>query len=106
LKDLDKLIRSINPYTKTFFTLSELEKQEMGRSFGDSSKCINYSIWLLKHTSYNKAVYNLPTCNEVAAIFSSNEDGCPPYLGDIEIHSRNGNSIKLKIDSQHTDPII
>ena len=26
-------------------------------------------------------------------------------LGDIEIHNRNGKSIKLKINSQHTDPM-
>lgn len=68
--------------------MRELERREMERCFGDPNKCIDYSIGLLKRTSDNKGVYNLPVCNEIAAIFSSNEDGCPPYLRDIEIHSK------------------
>ena len=46
LNNLDEL-RRINPYAKTFFTLSELEKREMKRCFGNSNKSVNYSIRLL-----------------------------------------------------------
>ena len=77
----------------------------MERCFGNSNASIDYSIWLLKRPSDNKGTYNFPTCDEVAAVFSSSGDGCPPYSKGIEIHSKNGQTIKLKIDSPHTDPM-
>ena len=48
---------------------------------------------------------NLPVVNEIAAVFTDSGDGAPPNNRDIKIHCRDGKSIQLKIDSEHTDPM-
>jgi len=104
LRALDNLMRMENAYARAFMNLREVEEREMMRCFNNPNTRVNYSVYLLKKPSSDPGRYNLPTCNEVAAVFSS-IDGCPPQLRDVEIHNRDGRRMQLPTFSEHIDPM-
>lgn len=107
--ELDTLLREENIYATTLLNLREVEEREMRQCYyNNAAISIDYSVWLLKKpagNSIDRKRYSLPTCNEIAAVFSSS-DGRPPHLRDIEIHSKSGKLIQLSACSQHTNPMV
>ena len=91
--------------------LHELEKEEEDRCKRTGEKPKNYSLHLLQSERENnegqihRGRSNLPTANEVGAVFTDSGDGSPPSNRDIKMHCKNGESIQLPINSEHTDPM-
>ncbi|XP_043473610.1 uncharacterized protein LOC122505828 [Leptopilina heterotoma] len=61
-------------------------------------------MWIKRDRSLNQKKFNVPSCNEVAVVFVS-EDGEPPMERDICIHPKDSKSIPISTLSPNVDPM-
>ena len=82
VRKLDDMMREINPYVRSLRMLKEVEEadKENAEKEGRSPKEVILHLASeeeLDKKKHNKKIYNLPTANEVAIVFCS-DDGAPP----------------------------
>ncbi|XP_065217552.1 uncharacterized protein LOC135843544 [Planococcus citri] len=110
LKELDLVIRSINPYAKSYKMLKTLENEEISRQSQNSETTVtenNVSMMIRQNRTVDCRRYNLPNCSEVAVIFKNN-DGAPPFQRDIRIYPKSENNdtfININSFSCNLDPM-
>ncbi|XP_043466343.1 uncharacterized protein LOC122501132 [Leptopilina heterotoma] len=105
MKEIDELLRYINPYAKAFKMMREVELEEEIRAKLQNEPMRDIQMWIKRDRSLHQSKFNVPSCNEVAVVFVS-EDGEPPVERDICIHPRNDKSIPIHNLSANADPMI
>lgn len=93
---LQQLLMEVNPYANTFLHMLEVERAD--RALGQETR--NVSIFLLRENSSDPRRYNDPRVGEVGAVFVA-EDGEPPAVRDIVVHSRNQPPSRVLTLSRH-----
>ncbi|XP_043469512.1 uncharacterized protein LOC122503140 [Leptopilina heterotoma] len=104
MTEIDILLRDINIYAKSFKMMKELELEEEARAKLMNECPRSIQMWFKRDPKFSQSKYNVPSCNEVAVIFVS-EDGEPPIERDICIHPRGSKSIPISSLSTHADPM-
>ncbi|XP_073418380.1 uncharacterized protein [Dendrobates tinctorius] len=79
MNTIDCLLRDINPFAQAFKMMKDLIDQ---RGYDQSP---GRATQITKDRQHDPRRYNLPTANEVAAVFVS-DDGEPPIKRDIPVH--------------------
>ncbi|XP_065317560.1 uncharacterized protein LOC135925912 [Gordionus sp. m RMFG-2023] len=104
LKRLDILIRQNNPFSISFKTLGEIEKEEKNRAIQENRPVQKINMIFCADRSSDKRRYNIPNIDEVAMIFT-NDDGEPPF---IKVYPRVDGSdlININILSPNLDPMV
>ncbi|XP_065316121.1 uncharacterized protein LOC135924917 [Gordionus sp. m RMFG-2023] len=104
LKRLDILIRQNNPFSISFKTLGEIEKEEKNRAIQENRPVQKINMIFRADRSSDKRRYNIPNIDEVAIIFT-NDDGEPPF---IKVYPRVDGSdlININILSPNLDPMV
>ncbi|XP_065321879.1 uncharacterized protein LOC135929292 [Gordionus sp. m RMFG-2023] len=107
LKRLDILIRQNNPFSISFKTLGEIEKEEKNRAIQENRPVQKINMIFCADRSSDKRRYNIPNIDEVAMIFT-NDDGEPPFKRDIKVYPRVDGSdlININILSPNFDPMV
>ena len=102
MSNLDRLIRSVNPYAQAYYNMAEVERQAKsnGTYKGNLSMVFNRS---LNRTAKR---YNAPTASEIAMIFTDN-NGEPPFERDIKVYAKgvSTDNLQLNLLSPHLDPM-
>ncbi|XP_046750599.1 uncharacterized protein LOC124413857 [Diprion similis] len=101
---LDDVIRRVNPYAKAFNMMYEVEGNEKLLSNLTGCPVREVRMWLKRDDTFDKNLFNIPTCNEVAVVFVA-EDGDPPLQRDICVYSKSKCPISMSSLSQHVDPM-
>lgn len=99
VKTIEDCLREINPYAQAYKTMKEVIDST------PTDKITTIEMWIVKDRTKDNRRYNLPTCNEVAAIFKE-DDGKPPLKRDICVYPCNQKKIeRLHVTSPNNDPM-
>ncbi|XP_043481310.1 uncharacterized protein LOC122510603 [Leptopilina heterotoma] len=104
MTEIDILLGDINIYAKSFKMMKEFELEEEARAKLMNECPRSIQMWFKRDRKFSQSKYNVPSCNEVAVIFVS-ENGEPPIERDICIHPRGSKSIPISSLSTHADPM-
>lgn len=103
--ELDISMRS-NPFAKAFKMMFEVELEEEEEKRKMLKRPVrDIQMWIKRDRKLNQKVFNIPSCNEVAIVFVT-ENGEPPIDRDICIHPRGDKSIPISNLSPNADPMI
>ncbi|XP_065315369.1 uncharacterized protein LOC135924245 [Gordionus sp. m RMFG-2023] len=101
------VVRQINPYALSFKTLGEVEKAELSLAKHSNILLPKINMIFRGDSSSDRRRYNLPIVDDVAMIFT-NDDEEPPFKIDIKVYPRsNGNDLViLNVLSPNLDPMV
>ncbi|XP_043462427.1 uncharacterized protein LOC122498651, partial [Leptopilina heterotoma] len=85
--------------------MREVELEEETRAKLENKPIRDIKMRIKRDRSLNQSKFNVPSCNEVAVVFVS-ENGEPPVDRDICIHPKGSESIPISILSANADPMI
>ncbi|CAK9299005.1 unnamed protein product [Gordionus sp. m RMFG-2023] len=107
MKQLDQLIRQINPYALSFKTLGEVHQSALELATTSNTKLPTINMIFKGDRSSDRRRYNLPSMDDVAMIFN-NEDGEPPFKRDIKVYPKSNDNdlIILNVLSPNLDPMV
>jgi hypothetical protein len=104
LKQLDNILRKINPYAHAYKMMHEVETEETLRCQRKGIVPKNVHMIIKRNEERKDHRYNISKSNEVAVVFVG-EDGEPPIERDFCIFSKAEGPIKIPIISKHLDPM-
>ena len=102
MKQLDIIIRRLNPYAEAFKMMHEVETQEKACLIKNGVEPAVVKMLIIRN-SKDKHRYNQATCNEVAVVCVGEDE--PPIERDICIHSKSDGPINIPCISRHVDPM-
>ena len=103
---LDKLLRDINPYVKSYKMMYEVEQEQIKNCGNNSTAKNEVRMILIRNPCLDKNRYNIAACNEVAVVFVG-ENGDPPLKRDICIYEKTSNKpLCIPNISKHVDPMV
>jgi hypothetical protein len=105
-REIETFLRHNNPYVKAYKMMKEeMDRQkEMANLIGEEPKKLKLLFSLKK--GYDPGRYNIPTSNEVAAVFTCNSDG-DILPANIVVHERGGKEIThLKVLDPSIEPML
>ncbi|CAF5112615.1 unnamed protein product [Rotaria sp. Silwood1] len=106
MRKLGDMIKSISPFAAAFKMMFEVEQEEIDRAKKEKRAPPPLRmIFDINHGVHDRRLYNLPTANEVAAIFVGEDSDIPTYR-HIAIHPRDQDLQTISILHPHCDPMI
>lgn len=105
MKQLDAVIRRVNPYAQAYRMLHEVE-QEVLQQEGQRAAA-NIRMYITEErteSGQNKGRYNVPKANEIAMIFRT-EDGVPPTNRDICIYPKGDRLCNISTLNPNCEPM-
>uniref|UniRef100_A0A8R1I5I4 ATP-dependent DNA helicase n=1 Tax=Caenorhabditis japonica TaxID=281687 RepID=A0A8R1I5I4_CAEJA len=102
MKSLSKLLAEINAFAKSYKMMFEVEKE--GERLGVTDQPVRM-IFDINAAKLNKNTYNIPSSNEVAAVFVGDEDGAPPAKS-VMAHGRDGQLTTIRDTDPHCDAMV
>jgi Helitron helicase-like domain at N-terminus len=105
IRQLDELLRRINPFAQAYRMMREIMEEERLLAERDNRSLPVVNMALFRDRRSDARRYNEPTANEVAMVFRS-DDGEPPFERDLRIYPRAEPSImRLNVLSPNLDPM-
>ncbi|XP_035233479.1 uncharacterized protein LOC118205294 [Stegodyphus dumicola] len=105
LRQLDAVLRNVNPYAEAYKMLKEFEEETLREQGAETAADIRmYIKGESVGTGEHRGRYNAPKENEVAVVFKST-DGAPPSNRDIVIHPRGGGLINISTLNPNLEPM-
>ncbi|CAF4797531.1 unnamed protein product, partial [Rotaria sp. Silwood2] len=106
MRKLGSIMKSISPFAAAFKIMQEVEEEEIHRAKKEKRALPPLRmIFNIDHRIHDRRLYNLPTANEVAAVFVG-EDNKVPTHRHIAIHPRSKDLQTISILHPHCDPMI
>jgi hypothetical protein len=99
MKEIDSILRNINPYAHAYRHLHDIEKQNSVID-GPTIKMI-----FRRSAGDDPRRYNLPKVGEIAAVFVGVNDE-PPFERDIVVYPRDDQLRHISILSGNCDPMV
>jgi len=98
MRELTNLLLEINPYAQAFKTMGEILRET------PQDRQQNVHMVIYSDRSKDQRRYNLPTANDVAAVFRS-DDGCPEGPPQFVVYPKNGVPENLAAHCSGLDPM-
>lgn len=105
LKEIDIILREINPYAAAYKMMHEVEEEERNRALNNKESPQEVTMFITRKNHVNDKTYELPSCNEITVVFVGNESE-PPFYRDFCVYSNSCKPQRIPIISKHVDPMI
>ena len=77
LKQLDAIMRRVNPYAGAYKTMREADEEERRLSIAENRPLLSVGLTIHTDRREDQRRYNPPSSNDIACVFK-NADGVPP----------------------------
>ncbi|CAF2785995.1 unnamed protein product [Rotaria sp. Silwood2] len=105
-RKLGDIMKNISPFAAAFKMMHEVEEEEIDRAKKEKRASPPLRmIFDIDHRIHDRRLYNLPTANEVAAVFVGEDNEVPTHR-HIATHPRGKNLQIISILHPHCDPMI
>lgn len=90
MSKLSQLIAEVNPYARSYYMMGEIEKAEAAAALAENRPTLQVTMRFTNTQlrGLQGRLYDLPTANEVAAIYVGPQDGTVAGIHDLVIHER------------------
>ena len=106
MHELDNLIRDINIFSKSFFQMQEILRQQEDEALKNGIDLKTTSLVLCQKANLNPNIYNLPVGTSDLAIIFATKDGLPPPNPSVQAYSKD--HTKKRFNNLHPmrDPLV
>ncbi|CAF4934033.1 unnamed protein product, partial [Rotaria sp. Silwood2] len=105
MSKLGDIMKRISPYAAAYKMMHEVEQEEIDRAKREKRAPPPLRlIFDINRGIHDRRLYNLPTANEVAAVFVGEDSGVPTYR-HIAIHPRGQGLQTIQIIDPNCDPM-
>jgi hypothetical protein len=105
MRNLDSLLRLINPYYHAFRQMREIELEQEQYAERNGCKVPEVRMFIKKDCGEDPRRYNIPQIGEIAVVFVS-ENGEPPVDRDMVIYPKKEERSFIKSLSANCDPMV